>query len=108
MKTHPTTNPHAERKWTVAELPQEHPSDLTELEIYVNYTEQGNAAKGCAIDHYVVPLFRLAPRLLEVVAGYTGLGLATLGLTPEELVEVKRLTGKPLTPSSDDDNQDTE
>lgn len=77
----------------MAELPQPHPSFLPELEIYVNYTGEGNAAKGVAIDSFIVPLLRLAPRLLEAVNNRTSSRLATMGLTPEELLEVKRLCG---------------
>ncbi len=91
MKTIPSDK--SNRCWTVAELPQPHPIDPTELEIHVNYTGEGNAAKGVAIDSFVVPLFRLAPRLLEVVNNRTSSNLATMGLTPEELLEVKRLCG---------------
>lgn len=81
------------RCWTVTDLPQPHPSDLAELEIHVNYTEQGNAMKGIAIDSFIVPLFKLAPRLLEAVHSRVGNDLATMGLTPEEINEVKRLCG---------------
>jgi hypothetical protein len=91
MKTIPSEK--SNRCWTVAELPQPHKSDLEELEICVNYTDQGNAAKGIAIDSFVVPLFRLAPRLLEAVHSRTVGDLATMGLTKEELDEVKRLCG---------------
>ena len=81
------------RTWTVGEIPTPHPDDLTELEICVGYTGDGNAAKGVCIDHFVIPLMRLAPRLLEVVHQYTGTGLATLRLSKEELAEVARLSG---------------
>ncbi len=92
MKTEPPINVYSERKWTVTEIPQEHPLDLSELEIFVNYTEQGNAHKGACIDTFIVPLFRLAPRLLEAVNNRC-VGGCTMGLTEEELNEVRRLSG---------------
>ena len=94
MKTIPSDK--SNRCWTVAELPQPHPTDLSELEIYVNYTDDDNIAKGIkavAIDAFVVPLFNLAPRLLAVVHNRLVGDMATMGLTPEEILEVKRLCG---------------
>lgn len=89
MKTIPSEK--SNRCWTVAEIPQAHADDLSELEIYVNYTEPGNAAKGCALDGFIVPMLRLAPRLLEVVARRVAHDLATMGLTRAEIAEVRRL-----------------
>lgn len=82
------------RCWTVSNIPQAHESDLSELQIYVNYTNpQGNAGDGCCIDSYVVPLFKLAPRLLEVARRRLVGDITTMGLTPAENNEVKRLCG---------------
>lgn len=63
------------------------------MEIYVNYTGESTCANAVPLDSFVVPLFKLAPRLLEVVRNYILADLVTLGLTPEELNEVKRLSG---------------
>lgn len=91
MKTIPSDK--SSRCWTVADIPQPDPRDLGEFEIYVNYTAPGGADKGIPLDAYVVPLFKLAPRLLEVVNLHVMHGLATMGLTPSEINEVKRLSG---------------
>ena len=81
------------RCWTVAELPEPDPQDLKELEIYVSYTGEKTAANAIPLDSLVVPLFRLAPRLLECVMSQVGNDQATMGLTPWEILEVKRLSG---------------
>ncbi len=93
MKTIPSTTAQSSRCWVVAEIPQPHPDDLAELEIYLSYTTPGDAAKGIAIDSYLVPLCKLAPKLLEIVHAHVADGPVTLGLTPEEIQEVKRLSG---------------
>lgn len=91
MQTIPSEK--SNRCWTVAGLPEPDPRDPKELEIYVNYTGESTCANAVPLDSFVVPLFKLAPRLLEVVRNYILADLVTLGLTPEELNEVKRLSG---------------
>lgn len=91
MQTIPSDK--SNRCWTVAELPEPDPRDPKELEIYVNYTGESNCANAVPLDAFVVPLFKLAPRLLEVVNLRVTHGRATMGLTPEEINEVKRLAG---------------
>jgi hypothetical protein len=91
MQTIPSNK--SNRCWTVAGLPEPDPRDPKELEIYVNYTGESTCANAVPLDSFVVPLFKLAPRLLEVVRNYILTDLVTLGLTPEELDEVKRLSG---------------
>lgn len=95
MKTIPSIipPPKVSRCWTVSEIPQPDPDDLGELEIIVNYVGPGDIASAIPLDDFVVPLFKLAPRLLEVVHNLGGFNLAIMGLTPEEITEVKRLSG---------------
>ncbi len=79
------------RCWTVASLHQDNPSDCDALEIVVNYTGDGNACKGIAIDHQIIPLFKLAPRLLHAVAERIRSYGDWCGLTKDETDEVLRL-----------------
>lgn len=94
MKTIPSDK--SNRCWTVADLPEPDPRDPKELEIYVNYTGESNCANAVPLDAFVVPLFRLAPRLLEVVE--VMIDTVDMGLTPEEISEVKRLSGDATIP----------
>lgn len=96
MKTIPSEK--SNRCWTVAELPEPDPRDPKHLEIYVNYSGDSNCANAVPLDSFVVPLFRLAPRLLEVVNNRVRHGLATMDLTPEEIDEVRRLSGDATIP----------
>jgi hypothetical protein len=96
MKTIPSEK--SNRCWTVAGLPEPAPRDPKELEIYVNYTGESTCANALPLDAFVVPLFKLAPRLLEVVRNYILTDLVTMGLTPEEINEVKRLSGDRTVP----------
>lgn len=82
----------------MAELPTDHADDRSALEIFVDYTKPGGAREGIPLDAFVAPLFKLAPRLLEVVNHRVGFGQATMGLTPEEIAEVKRLSGDATIP----------
>lgn len=91
MKTEPGPDGSSSRCWTVTGIPKEHPLDLTEIVVTVNYPGAGNIDKGMAIDKFIVPLFKLAPRLLEVVYNRTQHDLCTFGLSDNELAEVKRL-----------------
>lgn len=68
MKTLPSNHP-SDRLWTVGEIPQRSPESLSEITVRVSYNngiEFGLQAE--ALDHYVIPLFKIAPRLLEVIA----------------------------------------
>ena len=92
MKTSPTDP--SSRVFTVTDIPQPHPDDLSELAVSVTYIGPGSILKAIPLDNYIIPLFKLAPRLLQVVYNRVGHDLATMGLTPEELAEVKRLSKK--------------
>lgn len=82
---------HASRVWVVTNLSAEHPDDPKQLQIQVTYTGDGNVHKAVALDHQIVPLFKLAPRLLEVVYERVKDNLATMHLTEDEITLVKRL-----------------
>ncbi len=82
-----------ERKWVVAELPTTHPDDLSELEIEVRYTGDSNCANAIPLDTYVIPLFKLAPALLEVVGIALREGWVTELLTDEEQQLIHKLNG---------------
>ena len=67
MKTTPSQFT-ADRLWRVADIPQRSPESLTELKVRVSYEVGSSALQAEALDHYVVPLFKMAPKLLEVIA----------------------------------------
>jgi hypothetical protein len=67
MKTLPFDYP-ADREWTVGEIPQRSPESLSEIAVHVSYNGDSNALTAEVLDHYVIPLFKIAPRLLEVIA----------------------------------------
>ena len=56
-----------ERTWTVAELPSQGRDSLDSIEIEVRYTGEGNVGKAIALDHHVIPLFKAAPGMLDVL-----------------------------------------
>lgn len=93
MKTIPSSR-HS-RVWTIAELPEKDPRDKTSIDVGVSYIGVSNCENAIPLDTFVVPLFKLAPRLLEVVHARVCHDLATMGLTKAEIDEVKRLGWKP-------------
>lgn len=69
------TRNHGSRTMTVHNLPKKHKSDVGELTIKVDYTGSGNALKGIALDHIIIPAIvdglnreRLPADALEAIA----------------------------------------
>ena len=60
----------AERSWTIREIPKQAEDSLAEIRIRVSYDGDSNGATAEALDCYVLPLFKLAPKLLSVVCAH--------------------------------------
>lgn len=48
------------RTWKFSEIPRIHPNDPAELEIYANYTGEGDMRKGCLFDSLILPRLQAA------------------------------------------------
>ena len=93
MKTLPSNYP-ADRLWTVGEIPQRAPESLSEIPVRVSYDGDSNALTAEALDHYVIPLFKIAPRLLEVISRHLPDWLTRF--TPEENELLIKLADTPM------------
>jgi hypothetical protein len=66
MKTIPSD--YKDRCLTIADIPKRSPESLSKIKVRINYDGETNGLHAEALDHYVLPLFELAPKLLEIVA----------------------------------------
>jgi hypothetical protein len=66
MKTIPSD--YKDRCLTIADIPKRSPESLSKIKVRINYDGETNGLHAEALDHYVLPLFEIAPKLLAIVA----------------------------------------
>jgi len=93
MKTQHSDYP-SERVWRIAEIPKNSPESLDWIDIKVSYNGDSSALQAEALDRYVTPLFKLAPRLLELALQLPVSQLQS-ALTAEEWRSLSYLAGLP-------------
>jgi hypothetical protein len=94
LKTEPSEYP-AERIWRVSEIPKNSDESLDWIDVKVSYNGDSSALQAEALDQYVIPLFKLAPKLLHVLMK-TGFHAQLILFSEEEMEIMRRLTETPV------------